>query len=99
MWIAPSTGRTFGAFREVVGLDRSLEDVDCPPCRHRRRHVGEGPVVRRCRNLSMTLEGLRSELDRLSEEHGAELVRPVVEGAGHTGDGAVVQYVGRRMVD
>jgi hypothetical protein len=56
------------------------------------RGTGGPPVP----ELTMTLEGLRTELDGLTEEHGVELVRPVVEGAGHTGDGAVVQYVGRR---
>jgi SAM-dependent methyltransferase len=56
------------------------------------RGTGGPPVP----ELTMTLEGLRSELDGLTEEHGVEFVRPVVEGAGHTGDGAVVQYVGRR---
>ena len=56
------------------------------------RGTGGPPVP----ELTMTLESLRSELDGLTEEHGVELVRPVVEGAGHSGDGAVVQYVGRR---
>lgn len=56
------------------------------------RGTGGPPVP----DLTMTLEGLRSELDGLTEEHGVELIRPVMEGAGHTGDGAVVQYVGRR---
>lgn len=56
------------------------------------RGTGGPPVP----ELTMTLDGLRFELDGLIEEHGVELVRRVVEGDGHTGDGAVVQYVGRR---
>lgn len=44
----------------------------------------------------MTLDGLRAELGDLSKEHGVELVRQVHEGPGHTGDGAVVQFVARR---
>jgi len=32
----------------------------------------------------------------LVEEHGVERVRPLKEGHGHTGDGAVVRYAGRR---
>jgi len=31
-------------------------------------------------------------------EHRAEFVRPVVEGPGHTGDGAVVQVIARRPI-
>ncbi len=56
------------------------------------RGTGGPPVP----ELTMTLDGLRSELEGLVEEHGLEIVRPVVEGPGHTGDGAVVQYIGRR---
>ena len=44
----------------------------------------------------MTLAGLRTELAGLVEVHGAELIRPVVEGPGHTGDGAVVQFIARK---
>lgn len=58
--------------------------------------VGRGTGGPPIPELTMTLEGLRSELTGLTEEHGVELLRSVVEGAGHTGDGAVVQYVGRR---
>ena len=46
--------------------------------------------------LTMTLAGLREELSGLEIVHGAELVRPVIEGPGHTGDGAVVQVIARR---
>lgn len=53
------------------------------------RGTGGPPVP----ELTMTLGGLRKELTGLTIEHGIETVRPVVEGAGHTGDGAVVQIV------
>ena len=43
--------------------------------------------------LTMTLDGLRQELVDMTIVSGAEFVRPVVEGPGHTGDGAVVQVV------
>lgn len=56
------------------------------------RGTGGPPVP----ELTMTLDGLRVELAGLSEEHGTELVREVHEGPGHTGDGAVVQFVARR---
>jgi SAM-dependent methyltransferase len=46
--------------------------------------------------LTMTLEGLREELADLEIVHGIEVVRPILEGPGHTGDGAVVQVVARR---
>ncbi len=46
--------------------------------------------------LTMTLDDVRAELAGLHEEHGMETVRPVVEGSGHSGDGAVVQFLGRR---
>ena len=42
---------------------------------------------------TMTLADLRTELVDLNIEHGLELVRSVVEGPGHTGDGAVVQVI------
>lgn len=56
------------------------------------RGTGGPPVP----ELTMTLAGLRDELDGLEFEHGAELVRRVVEGPGHTGDGAVVQVIARK---
>lgn len=43
--------------------------------------------------LTMDLDRLDQELTGLRYEHAAELVRPVVEGRGHTGDGAVVQVI------
>ena len=56
------------------------------------RGTGGPPVT----ELTMTLDGLRSELGDLTEEHGRELVREVLEGPGHAGEGAVVQFVARR---
>lgn len=43
--------------------------------------------------LTMTLAGLRDELTDMTIVEGREIVRPVIEGPGHTGDGAVVQVV------
>jgi SAM-dependent methyltransferase len=43
--------------------------------------------------LTMTLEGLREELDGLEFRHGLETERDVVEGRLHTGRAAVVQVV------
>ena len=56
------------------------------------RGTGGPPVP----ELTMTLAGLRDERTDLDLEVGRELVRPVVEGSGHTGDGAVVQVIARR---
>jgi len=56
------------------------------------RGTGGPPVP----ELTMTLDGLREELTGLDLELGRELVRPVVEGSGHTGDGAVVQVIARQ---
>ena len=44
----------------------------------------------------MTLAALREELGGLEIELGREIVRPVVEGSGHTGDGAAVQGIARQ---
>ena len=53
------------------------------------RGTGGPPVP----ELTMDLDRLGQELVGLRLEHGAELVRSVIEGAGHTGDGAVVQVI------
>ncbi len=53
------------------------------------RGTGGPPVP----ELTMTLDALREELAGLEFHHGAELVREVVEGSGHTGTAAVVQLV------
>ena len=56
------------------------------------RSTGGPPIP----ELTMTLDGLRQELTGLEIVHGVEIVRTIVEGPGHTGDGAVVQVVARR---
>jgi hypothetical protein len=61
--------------------------------------VGRGTGGPPTAELAMTLDGLRTELAGLTEEHGVELLRPVIEGSGHNGDGAVVQFVARRHSD
>lgn len=53
------------------------------------RGTGGPPVP----ELTMTLDGLRSELAGLRFEFATETVRSVIEGPGHTGDGAVVQVI------
>lgn len=42
---------------------------------------------------TMNLVDLSAELTGMHFEHGVEIVRSVVEGPGHTGDGAVVQVI------
>lgn len=56
------------------------------------RGTGGPPVP----EMTMTLELLRAELAGLEEVHGVETIRSVVEGPGHTGDGAVVQFIARK---
>lgn len=56
------------------------------------RGTGGPPVA----EMTMTLDGLRVELDGLELLHGVEMVRSVVEGALHTGDAAVVQVIARK---
>jgi SAM-dependent methyltransferase len=58
--------------------------------------IGRGTGGPPAPELTMTLEGLRDELRGLGFEVGREMVRPVIEGSGHTGDGAVVQVIARR---
>jgi SAM-dependent methyltransferase len=53
------------------------------------RGTGGPPIP----ELTMTLDGLRRELTGMTIEHGIEKIRPVIEGPGHTGEGAVVQVV------
>ena len=56
------------------------------------RGTGGPPVP----EMTMTAAELERDLLGLDLTHVEELVRPVVEGPGHTGDGALVQVVGRR---
>lgn len=58
--------------------------------------IGRGTGGPSVPELTMDLERLDTELIGLDVEHRAELVRPVVEGPGHTGDGSVVQVIARR---
>ena len=58
--------------------------------------VGRGTGGPQVVEMTMTLDGLREELAPLEILHGMELVRPVIEGPGHTGDGAVVQIIARK---
>ena len=58
--------------------------------------IGRGTGGPRVPELTMDLTRLDDELVGLEFEHRAEFVRSVVEGPGHTGDGAVVQVIARR---
>lgn len=58
--------------------------------------IGRGTGGPQERSVAMDLERLRGELIGLELEHAVELVRPVIEGPLHHGDGAVVQVVARR---
>lgn len=53
------------------------------------RGTGGPPVA----EMTMNLAALTIELDGLEMTHAVETVRSVIEGQGHTGDGAVVQVV------
>ncbi|MGE0877724.1 MAG: class I SAM-dependent methyltransferase [Acidimicrobiia bacterium] len=52
-----------------------------------------GPAVP---EMTMTAAGLREELDGLDFVHMLETERPVIEGLGHSGVGAVVQVIARK---
>lgn len=56
------------------------------------RGTGGPPVA----EMTMTLDGLRDELDGLEFVHAVETLREVHEGPGHTGLGAVVQVIARK---
>ena len=58
--------------------------------------IGRGTGGPQVAEMTMSLELLTDELAGLDVVHAVELVRNVVEGPGHTGDGAVVQYVARK---
>lgn len=58
--------------------------------------IGRGTGGPQVAEMTMTLAGLRDELAGLQVIHGQELDREVVEGAGHTGLGAVVQLIARK---
>ena len=58
--------------------------------------IGRGTGGPPVRELTMTLAGLRAELAGLHIDHGCELLRPVHEGPGHSGEGAAVQIIAHR---
>ena len=58
--------------------------------------VGRGTGGPPSPELTMNLEALTEELAGLLFEHEHETNRSVVEGSGHTGDGAVVQVIARK---
>jgi SAM-dependent methyltransferase len=60
--------------------------------------IGRGTGGPSVAEMTMTLDGLREELAGLEFLHGQELDREVIEGAGHTGVGAVVQVIARKTV-
>ncbi|RUO31115.1 SAM-dependent methyltransferase [Aliidiomarina soli] len=45
-------------------------------------------------DLMLSLTELKDAFNQFQLAHGSELVRPVLEGEGHSGDGAVCQYIG-----
>jgi SAM-dependent methyltransferase len=58
--------------------------------------VGRGTGGPQVPELTMTAEGLRAELAPLEFLTIQELDRDVIEGPGHTGEGAVVQVIARK---
>ena len=58
--------------------------------------VGRGTGGPQVPELTMTAEGLRGELAPLEFLTIQELEREVIEGPGHTGEGAVVQVIARK---
>ena len=58
--------------------------------------IGRGTGGPSVPEMMMTLGDLRAELAPLEFLHGEELERSIVEGAFHTGTGAVVQVIARR---
>jgi SAM-dependent methyltransferase len=63
---------------------------------YRPEQVGRGTGGPPTTATTMTLDALTDELAGLELVHAAELDRPVIEGPGHTGVGAVVQVIARR---
>ncbi len=58
--------------------------------------IGRGTGGPQVPELLMSADILREELTSLEVLHLKELTRTVVEGAGHTGEAAVVQFIGRK---
>jgi len=59
--------------------------------------IGRGTGGPKVPEMTMTLAGLTAELAGMKIVHGQERVRSVIEGPGHTGDGAVVQVIAVRI--
>jgi len=62
-----------------------------------KRRRGFSPVGSKAPELLMTLAGLREELAGLEFQIARELKCDVTEGTGHTGHGAVVQILARKV--
>ena len=58
--------------------------------------IGRGTGGPSVAEMTMSLDVLADELAPLEFQHAMELEREVVEGAGHTGVGAVVQVIARK---
>ena len=76
--------------RRVVGRERDRRH------HHGQPQFGRGTGGPASADMTMTLDSLRIELAGLEFIHAEELDRNVVEGAGHTGIGAVVQVIARK---
>jgi SAM-dependent methyltransferase len=63
---------------------------------YRPAQVGRGTGGPPTAELMMSLEELRGELSPLEVTFGAETDREIIEGSGHTGGGAVVQFIARK---
>ena len=61
--------------------------------------IGRGTGGPASADMTMTIELLRDELAGLDFIHAEELARDIVEGAGHSGVGAVVQVIARKPAD
>lgn len=61
--------------------------------------IGRGTGGPQVAELTVTLAELRGELAGLEFVHAVETERSIVEGAGHTGLGAVVQLIARKPTD
>ncbi|MFW2380722.1 MAG: SAM-dependent methyltransferase [Acidimicrobiales bacterium] len=55
--------------------------------------IGRGTGGPPSAKFTMSLDRLREELTSMTILHGEELLRPVIEGPAHSGDGAVVQLI------
>lgn len=60
------------------------------------QQIGRGTGGPQVPDLLMSETALRDELRGLQVIYSGELIRSVVEGSGHTGTAAVVQYLGRK---